>query len=223
MRKKFYIKNISVVAGLLLLLASCEKEKSTKDVSRITTLPEIKMTGGHFISFVKNSQTFEDPGAKAFFENESIPVTAVPADVDTSSPGVYIFQYVATSPDGLTSIARRVVAVTHNDVAGNDLTGKYFTVNSLGWPAVESTIKKIEENGLYEISDVLGYPGVEVAGEVVDLGNNQLVLLPGDSFLGEYGTDNGVYDSRNLYYSVNLLEEPYEGLSIDMNLQRVND
>ena len=172
-----------IILIFILGFSSCEKWNTTADVSHVSELPKFDLTGGDFIS-VRPSDTaeYEDPGATASANGKQLTVYPV-GSVDLSAEGVYLITYWAVNSDGLWSSAERIIAVTRYDVSGNDLSGTYTGTN---WTPVDSKVKKIDPDGLYDCSEVMGYPGASMPGRFVDLGNNELVLLHGEGYFGKY-------------------------------------
>lgn len=194
-----------------ILMTGCEKWYTTEEVSRVSYIPVFEMVGGEFISMERqDSVEFEEPGVKASADGEPLTVYYA-GDVDLSEVGVYLIEYSAENNDGLVGKAERVVAVTNSDVSKNDLSGTY---TGTIWDPVESKVKKIDENGLYECEDVLGFPGFEMKGRFVDLGGSELVLLHGDGFFGRYSNSEGNYTRSTLSWTVFLLDPPYKGVEI---------
>ena len=170
------------------LFVSCERWDSTEGVSHVSELPVFEFEGGQYLSFVEGElDTFIDPGVRVTSGGEPLPFDSVGA-VNVKRPGLYIIAFYAVNADNLEKIAYRYVAITHADVSSNDFTGKYTTNR---WGDVEMKVKRLSENGYYKCSDVLGYPGIEVEGAFVDLGNNNIVLLPGDGFFGRFAQWEG--------------------------------
>jgi len=203
----------------VILLYSCDKWDETADISHVSHLPEFNLIGGEFISFIKNDTAeFEDPGVEATVEGKQVNCYYYIPDIDLKTPGVYIIKYYAENNEGFSSTAERVVAVTYEDISDNDLSGTYE--GTLWTPLVESKVRKINENGLYKCEEVLGFPGFSMPGEFVDLGDNKLILLPGEGYFGEYDASEGSYSSRILSWSVILLDDPYEGLEIPVTWRK---
>src|SRR5688500_18865598 len=93
--------------------------------SRIVYFPSV-VTKGEKTMIIDQGTTFTDPGVTATLNGQ--PVTATSAvTVNTSVPGVYNLEYVATSPDGYTASDWRTVVVmsTSAQVTANDFSGKY--------------------------------------------------------------------------------------------------
>ncbi len=199
--------------GLLffVLVTACEKWYTTEEVSHVSYIPEFTIEGGEFISILRSDTAeFTDPGATAISNGESLQVYAF-GEVDVSKVGVYIIQYLAENRDDIIGEAERIVAVTHHNVSSNDLSGTYTGTN---WDPVEMKVRKIEENGLYECEEVLGYYNLQMPGRFVDLGNNELVLLAGEGYLGRYASYEGSYTRSTLSWTIRLLDPPNEGIEI---------
>lgn len=209
-------------AHILLLIASllvgCEKWYTTEDVSHVSYIPEFEMNGGEFISVtVEDSAEFEDPGVTATSNGEPLIVYAS-GEVDLTEVGVYIITYYAENSDKIKNTADRIVAVTNDDVSDNDLSGDY---SGTIWDPVEAKVKKVDEKGLYESGDVMGFPGFPVPGKFVDLGNGELVLINGEGFFGRYAPSEGTYTRSTLSWTIFLLDDPYEGVDIPVLWRKI--
>lgn len=213
--------NFMMLLVMVYLMSSCEKWYDTKDVSHVSQLPKFEVTGGDFNTFiVTDSGEYTDPGAKAFEGEKELTVHTF-GEVDLTKTGAYIIYYYAVNSDGLSSIGERIVSVTHYDVSDIDLSGVYEGTNWL--PLTEMKVTKINEKGLYKCSEVFGYPGTEVIGRFVDLGENELVLLPGDGDFGAYAMSEGFYSRSTLSWTIGLLEEPYEGIDVEVLWRKKDD
>ena len=196
------------------LVTGCDKWEETADMSHISYLPEFTFKGGEFMSIVKSDTgEFEDPGIEVKVRGKNVKwYYLFEPYVDLTNPGLYIIYYYAENSEGFSSISERIVAVTYEDVTGNDLSGIY--TGTLWEPLVESKVTKIDSMGLYKCEEVLGFPGASMPGRFADLGDNKLVLLPGEGYFGEYDVSEGEYSRRVLSWSVILLDPPYRGLEI---------
>lgn len=194
-----------------MLLLSCEKWYTTEDVSHVSELPEIILEGGEFISFIKNDTAeFTDPGANAFSNGKELTVYSF-GEPDLSKIGVYLVRYYAENSDGLEYTTDRIIAVTHEDVSKNDLSGTYEGTN---WDLMESKVKKVHEKGLYECKEIMGYDKLAaMPGRFVDLGDNKLVLLSGEGYW-RYAAYEGDYTLSTLSWTVLLIDPPNEGVEI---------
>jgi len=210
---------ISFIFAFSLILLSCEKWYETTEVSHISYLPEFTLTGGDFISMIRqDSGTFEDPGVEARVNGSLVNVYYVYNYVDITTPGIYIVVYYAENSEGFSAMAERIVAVTETDVSPNDLSGTYTGTN---WEAVETTVIKVNEKGLYKMDDIMGFPGYPMPGRFVDMGDGELILLPGEGYFGEYDVSEGQYTQRTLSWNVNLLTDPYEGYVIPVTWRKI--
>lgn len=202
-----------------MILWSCEKWYTTEEVSHVSYLPVFELTGGEFISMIEtDSVEFVDPGVTASADGEPLTVY-YQGEVDLAEVGVYLILYSAYNQDGLLGTAERIVAVTHHDVSGNDLSGTYTTDI---WGPVESRIRKIDADGLYESDDVMGFPGIEIEGKFVDLGNSDLELIHGEGYFGRYSGSEGSYTRSTLQWSIFLIDPPYEGVEISVLWSKSN-
>lgn len=201
-----------IMFAFLLVVTSCEKWPTTADVSHVSELPKFDLVGGDFISIHQSDTAkYSDPGATATANGKTLTVYSS-GTVDLSVEGVYLITYYAVNSDGLRNTAERIIAVTNYNVSGNDLSGTYTGTN---WtPQVESRVRKIDSNGLYQCSEVMGYPGTSMPGRFVDLGNNELVLLHGKGYFGKYETVRGTYSKSTLSWTISLTDDPYNGIKI---------
>ena len=195
----------------IILFTGCEKWYATREVSHVSYIPEFTIEGGEFVSLLRSDTAeYTDPGATATSNGEPLQVYAF-GEVDASKVGVYIIRYLAENEDGLIGEANRIVAVTHHDVSGNDLSATYEGTN---WDPVESRVRRIDSLGLYESEEVLGYYNLEMPGRFVDIGNDELILLPGEGYLGRYAASEGTYTRSTLSWTILLLDPPNDGIEI---------
>jgi hypothetical protein len=222
--KKFNTYYLITLLLMLPVLYQCEPDHETNEVSWESKLPHFEYFGGQFISFVQGSrESFTDPGVSATVDGKELQVIKYTQPVNTNKPGVYIFQYFAKNDDNLISEGRRIIAVTHHDVSTADLSGKYLTTDSYGWGTVESRVRKLNDQGWYTCGEVMGFPGAEMEGQFVDIGNNKLFLLPGKGDFGDYGISDGNHTFTSLSWSIKLLDEPYTGIEIPVTLIKQDD
>ncbi len=205
----------------VLLLNSCDRWDETADISHESSLPQFNMTGGEYISFIRSdSGEFKDPGVEVTVQGKKVNwyYLYIP-DIDLSAPGIYIISYYAENSEGFSRIADRTVAVTYEDISENDLSGTYE--GTLWEPLVRSKVKKINDEGFYKCEDVLGYPGYSMPGKFVDLGENTLILLPGEGYFGNYDVSEGSYSGRILSWSVIFLDPPNKGIEIPVTWRKI--
>lgn len=203
----------------ILILGGCEKWYTTEDISHVSFLPVFEFEGGDFISILRtDSAEFEDPGVEAYSNGRKLSVYAS-GEVDLSEVGVYLISYQAFNQDDLIGTAERIVAVTHHNVSANDFSGTYTTDV---WEPVETKVEKVDVNGLYEVDDVMGYPGYEINGKFVDLGDNELELIHGEGYFGRYSGSEGEYTRSTLAWTIFLIDPPYEGVDISVVWRKEN-
>ncbi|MBN2484528.1 MAG: DUF5011 domain-containing protein [Bacteroidales bacterium] len=215
----FYTSFLSIF--ILLLLVSCEKWNQTSDISQVSQLPTFELNGDDFLVFVPtDTGEYTDAGARAFEGDKELAVYSF-GEVDLTKKGVYLVYYYAENSFGLSAIGERVVAVTSFNTATNDLSGWYE--GTLWEPMANMRVSKVDEKGLYKCTEVFGYPGSEVKGRFVDLGNNELVLLPGNGDFGSYAMSEGGYSRSALTWSISLLDDPYKGIDIQVVWSKIKE
>ncbi len=212
----------SIVFLIPLLLASCESWDESAEVSHVSYLPHFEIIGGDFNSFVvtNDSIEYEDPGAIAYENNTEIRVYTY-GTADLTKVGVYSIFYYAENSDGLFALGERIVAVTNKDVSKNDLSGKY--TGTLWQPLTEMRVDKVDDKGLYKCAEVFGYPGAEMKGKFVDLGNNELILVHGEGDFGRYASTEGNYTKSSLTWVVSLQDDPYYGIDITVTWTKLDE
>ena len=214
----------SIYTGIILiaiLAVSCDHWDDTAGVSHVTYLPEFEFTGGDFISVLAvDSGKMADPGCRVTVEGKPVNYFSnFNSIVDITNPGVYIASYYAENTEGFSKTAERIVAVTYEDISENDLSGTY-SINVFG-PA-ETRVTRINGKGLYKIDDILGYPGALMPGRFVDIGENKLVLLPGEGYFGNYDASEGSYTKSLLSWSVILLDPPNTGVEVPVTWHKID-
>ncbi len=213
-----YLTNIVFLVLLIATMAACEKWYETADVSHVSYLPEFTLTNGDFISIVKQDNgEYIDPGGIATVNGSVVNLYYDASEVDITQPGLYVVYFYAENAEGFSKTTYRFVAVTYEDVSGNDLSGVYYGTL---WDEVESRVTKINQAGLYKMTDVLGFPGYTMPGRFADLGNGQLVLLPGEGYFGKYDYSEGNYTRRTLSWYVRFMSDPYQGLEIPVTWRK---
>ncbi len=220
-RNILFYPSIWVLILMAFVTYSCEKWHDTEDVSHVSHLPEFELVGGEFMSMqVVDSGKFEEPGVKAFSGDKRLTVY-FSENVDLTKEGVYFIRYYAQNEDGLYRTKERIIAVRDKYSSENDLSGKY--IGTLWNPLVEMKVKKIDENGFYECEEILGYPGAEMPGRFVDMGDNELYLIHGEGFFGEYANSEGSYGSSFLSWTVSLIDEPYSNVRISVTWAKIDE
>ncbi len=212
--------NIKYFASALVLalgasLSSCDKDKETEEVSRVTTFADITLVGGSPFTIVKGTAaSYVDPGATAKDESGNpVPVETTRNTVDVNKFGSYIVEYKAVNVDGFVSTNRRVVNVIGTGLR-SDISGEYVrTANGR-----KATVSK-EGTGFYLISDVWGSATSGGApfpqpARLLNYKDDSLLVVPSPTSFG-----NGVITGKGLIL-------PNGDLSIDTDLggaaKRVN-
>ncbi|MBN2215112.1 MAG: hypothetical protein JW723_12790 [Bacteroidales bacterium] len=196
---------------LTVIITTCDKWDDTADISHVSYLPEFEMIGGEFISIIKDTAGFKLPSVRATVQGKEVSCFYLYNEYDVNKPGVYIITYYAENDEGFSKTADRILAVTFESVIHNDLSGDYETSR---FGAAEMRITRIDSMGFYKCEDVLGFPGAPMPGRIVDLGNNSLVLLPGEGYFGRYDISEGSYSKRTVSWTVILLDPPNTGIEI---------
>ena len=206
---KFVIKY-----GLIIILVAsgCSKWSTTEDLSHESQLPVFTLEGEEFMAFEPiDSGEFKDPGVTALANGKELTVYTF-GEPDMTKVGVYVIIYYAKNADGLANTSKRVIAVRDIDVTNNDLSGTY---SGTWWsPQVEMKVKKIDPKGYYKVGEVLGYPGSDMPGNFVDMGNNDLVLVNGEGDFGRYEASEGTYTRSSLNWTISLIDSPYDGVEV---------
>ncbi len=117
------------------LLCSCNKETivdtpTQVGISKVAYYPSIQINGPKFVSITEGNP-YDDPGAMAILNGDTITYTTSMTITATTPPAVYTIDYTATSPDGSNSDQRIVVVVPASVVVdpviiANDYSGVYL-------------------------------------------------------------------------------------------------
>jgi hypothetical protein len=151
-------------------ISSCERDKDSEGISKITYFPDFTMNGDEVIILNKGDK-FVDPGVSAKENGIELPVkTSIKGDffpassIDVNMPNRYIINYLATNKDGFDgSIERTVYVVSTGDLV-NNIEGLYTSTvirNGVSAPQYENMeyimIRKVGDNeNVYELSDGIG-------------------------------------------------------------------
>jgi len=157
--KKIY--NILILILFAAFISSCQKELTSKGVSRLTEYVAFDLTKGALVLHPKGT-AFVDPGYKAM-EGTTDVTTKVTVDgsVDVNKVGLYKITYSATNLDGYEASASRTVIVYDPAAPATDITGSYLSNVARQAPYARSftglsvTITKIAP-GIFYVSDFLG-------------------------------------------------------------------
>jgi len=148
-----------MIALTLFAAFSCEEDKVTEGISKITYYPVITLKGEQW-NQVAVGGTFTDPGATAKEGDTEIQVK-VSGTVDTKTPGVYVITYDAVNKDGYSSTEYRYIGVI-SAAATTDITGSYQ--RNAGANGI-SKVTKVSGN-LYK-ADNVGGVAVPAPGDAV--------------------------------------------------------
>lgn len=147
-----------ILAGLVILVASCENDESAGIAEGVIRFPSIILEGAELV-FISEDETYSDAGAKAFLGEDNITDDLVTeSSVDTSIPGIYYVSYSATiinelGQESQATQQRTVVVSPANPNTTVDLTGTYArTTNG----ALSVWAKVDGAPGVYTIKNVGG-------------------------------------------------------------------
>lgn len=190
------IKNMITLflAGCFALaLVSCNKDKDSEDIGKVTTFPTLKLNGDASIILPKGT-AFVDPGYTALEGtmdiNDRVSVTG---SVDVNACGLYTLTYKVSNSQGFgIATATRMVAV-HDATQTVDYSGDYtltVTTGSYGPNEPAQTIsKEAEENGLknvFKMSSTWEYSNTGVPVRFAYLGDGKFYVFPQSSPWGNF-------------------------------------
>lgn len=152
----------------LILIAGCETDKETANLSRVTFYPNFTFNGDETL-VVPCGSPFVDPGVTATENGVDLPITTTVAGyyfggtaVNTDGVDFYGIDYKATNKDGYAGAQHRDVIVSCSGDLVNSIEGIYTsTVTRNGKGGAQYTdmkyilIKKIGANQ-YALSDGIG-------------------------------------------------------------------
>lgn len=139
---------VIVILFISVFIISCEKD--TKDVSKVTTYPELAIIGDQYMCIAKGA-AFTDPGATATIGGSPVTYTTI-GSVDPSTPDVYVLEYKAVNSEGFSQSAKRFVGVIDADAAALNLSGNWKRTNGV----MTTWTKSATYNGLYATNNVGG-------------------------------------------------------------------
>lgn len=142
------MKRIIYLSIMLFAFAACKKV-TTDNVSKIITLPTIKILGNKFTS-IPVGGTYADAGAEVTLDGGVKKNVASTDVVDVNTAGLYPVKYTFTDELGNTVNDWRYVGVT-NVPAAQDLSGVYTRTSN----GVTMNVKE-EANGLYSSDNIAG-------------------------------------------------------------------
>lgn len=189
----------------LILILSCNKETivdtpTQVGISTVAYYPSIQINGPKFVAITEGN-AYEDPGAVAMLNGDTITYTTSMTITATTPPAVYTIDYTATSPDGTSSDQRIVVVVPASVVAdpvivSNDYSGVYLRAAT----GVTSTWTKIY-TGVYTVENPGGSSGVGqlVVATNYSANNIEIPVQNSPYFGGVVSSSPATYDPPGLY------------------------
>jgi hypothetical protein len=190
---------------LLILIFSCNKETivdtpTQVGISTVAYYPSIQINGPKFVAITEGS-AYDDPGAVAMLNGDTITYTTSMTITATTPPAVYAINYTATSPDGTSSDQRIVVVVPAAVVAdpviiSHDYSGTYLRAAT----GVTSTWTKIY-TGVYTVENPGGSSGVGQLVVATNYSANNVQIPEQDSpyFGGVVSSTVATYDPPGTY------------------------
>jgi Domain of unknown function (DUF5011) len=190
---------------LPVLLFSCNKftiVDSTKQVgiSKVAYYPSIHINGEKFVA-VTEGNAFNDPGAKAILNGDSITYSTSMTISANTTPGVYRIDYTAVSADGSNSDQRIVVVVpaavvTDPVIISHDYSGVYLRAAT----GVTSTWTKLA-TAVYTVENPGGSSGVGLLVVATNYSSNNIQIPEQDSpyFGGIVSSTETTYDPPGDY------------------------
>ncbi|HEY4936221.1 MAG TPA: immunoglobulin-like domain-containing protein [Puia sp.] len=190
---------------LLVLTYSCHKETivdtpNQVGISKVAYYPSITINGAKFVA-VTEGEVYNDPGATAMLNGDSISYTTSMSIVATTTQGVYTINYTATSSDGSNSDQRIVVVVPASVVVdpviiSHDYSGNYLRAAT----GVTSTWTKLA-TGVYTVENPGGSSGVGLLVVATNYSSNNIEIPEQDSpyFGGVVSSTETTYDPPGVY------------------------
>jgi hypothetical protein len=191
--------------SFLVLAFSCNKETivdtpTQVGISKVAYYPSITIIGPKFVT-VTEGNAYNDPGATAMLNGDSISYTTSMTITATTPPAVYTINYTATSPDGTSSDQRIVVVVpasvvTDPVIIANDYSGVYLRAAT----GVTSTWTKLS-TGVYTVENPGGSSGVGQLVVATNYSANNIQIPQQNSpyFGGVVSSTETTYDPPGKY------------------------
>jgi hypothetical protein len=144
-------KNNLILIVILCMTASIMScSKDTKDVSSVTTYPQMTLVGDQYMCIAKGT-AYTEPGVTATIGGSPVAYTTV-GTVNSATPGVYILEYTAINSEGFSQSAKRFVGVIAPDAAALNFSGNWKRTNGV----MTTWTKSATHNGLYVNSNIGG-------------------------------------------------------------------
>jgi hypothetical protein len=205
--KKTFMKKIFwlTCSWLVVTICSCNKETivdtpTQVGISKVAYYPSVIINGPKFVA-VTEGDGYNDPGATAKLNGDSIPYTTSMTIGATTPPAVYTINYTATSPDGSNSDQRIVVVVPASVVAdpvviSHDYSGTYLRAAT----GVTSTWTKLS-TGVYTVENPGGSSGVGLLVVATNYSANNIEIPEQDSpyFGGKVSSSKTTMDAGGVY------------------------
>jgi hypothetical protein len=202
------MKNILRIAlcGLMVLFFSCNKTTIVDTpeqvgISTVAYYPSVTINGPKFASIVEG-EAYDDPGATALLNGDTISYTTSMTITASTTAGVYTINYSATSPDGTNSDQRIVVVVPASVVAdpviiSHDYSGIYLRAAT----GVTSTWTKLS-TGVYVVENPGGSTGVGLLAVATNYSADNIEIPEQDSpyFGGVISSTETTYNSGSFTY-----------------------
>lgn len=190
---------------LVIAICSCNKETIVDTpeqvgISKVAYYPSIQINGPTFVA-ITEGDSYNDPGAVAMLNGDTITYTTSMTITSTTPSGVYTIDYTATSPDG-TSSDQRIVTVVPvsvvNDpvIIAHDYSGTYLRAAT----GVTSTWTKIY-TGVYTVENPGGSSGVGQLVIATNYSANNIQIPKQNSpfFGGEVSSTDATLDPPGAY------------------------
>jgi len=189
-----------LILMLIFLNYSCERELTSKGVSKTTTYPVFSIVGGPFYTTLAKPGTFVDPGISAAIDSKTYPVTTT-GSVTLSVAGLYFMNYTAYSDEKFPTTAQRIVLITNSALTQN-YSGNY---DRSGAASVINL--KTQYLGYYHMTSVWSaLTSIEI--DFVDLGGGDLLIVPGNSSAaGRYDGTGKVQPNGDIWFTVTLVDQ----------------
>jgi hypothetical protein len=170
---------------LLVMIFACNKTNIVDTpeqvgISKVAYYPSIQINGAKFAA-ITAGQAYDDPGATALLNGDTIPYTTSMTIGISTPAGVYTINYTATSPDGSNSDQRIVVVVpisvvTDPVIISHDYSGVYLRAAT----GVTSTWAKLT-TGVYIVENPGGSSGVGLYVIATNYSANNIQIPEQDS------------------------------------------
>jgi hypothetical protein len=170
-------------------------------ISKVAYYPSVTINGPKFASIVEG-EAYDDPGATALLNGDTISYTTSMTITASTAAGVYTINYSATSPDGSNSDQRIVVVVPASVVSdpviiSHDYTGVYLRPAT----GVTSTWTKLS-TGVYTVENPGGSSGVDQLVVLTNYSADNIEIPVQDSpyFGGEVSSTETTYNAGSFTY-----------------------